>query len=333
MKITNYKKIIYSFIFILVIIYFIFLFSSNSHVKNDYQSTPLVLKDSVKIYHELVNDAELNICDNNYLIALNKYYEAFKFIKSPFPRDIYHVILLNTYLFKYKDALKYSRNLVKLGLKLEFFNQIPLNNLKSDSIEWNAFLNDYDSLHNNYMENINLDLKDQIIKLHMMDQKNFCNRDPETGLLPFVLAQDTVFDKCYDILKKFGYPSHDLIGLNIENDTNIINSPEIVIFRHYFQENYNNINEISSLLLKEVFRGKLKPIYFMTWDEFKYEPYPHYGTNILFKTVNGYYTKNFELNIKEINQFDSNRKNILMYSYKDDLKNFNNILFTPVNKN
>jgi len=315
------KRLYFIVILFSIVLLFILLLFRNSHsnIENKYSSS-LSLKDSIEQYHEFINEAELNICDNNYSKALENYYKAFSFIKSPFPLDLYHVVLLNTYMNKNKDALKYSRNLVKLGVNLKFFNQKPLNKLKSDLSEWNKFIKDYNLLHKFYKDNINFKLKKQIVRLNISDQKNYCNIDINTGTIPLINIQDTVFEKCYNIIKKFGYPNHDLIGINIKNDTDIIDSPEIVIFRHYFQESYRNLNELSSLLLKEVYKGKLKPIHFMIWDEFKYEPYPHYGSEILNKTNKGYYIKNLKLNEKEINRYNNNRKKIFMYSYNDELK-------------
>ena len=272
----------------------------------------------------------MDICDNNYSKALDKYYNAFEFNDSPFPRDIYHVVLLNIYLNNYKDALKFGSNLIKLGATIKFFNQYPLNNLKKDTLAWNEFLKNYKILRRNYYDKINFDLQNHVTKLNMMDQKNYCNRDPISGQIGQFFAQDSTFEECYEFIKKYGYPYHNLTGINIKNDTIIVASPINVIIKHYFQENYRDLDGFSALLLNEVYKGKLQPVYFMSWDEFRFEPYPHYGTMLMYKTKNGYYIENPEMNKQKIAMFNKNRKEIFMCSYEESIRK---IIFMEKNKN
>ena len=300
------------FLFSIVLINYSFLDRSTIKENNNI----LTKKDSIEKYHFYINKAELNICDSNYLQAIKLYETAFKYHYSPFPNDLYNAALVAIYLQNNNKAIDYCEALVKLGCDLKFFNQIPFNTLKSDKDVWNNFLIDYDSLRNIYYNSINQELKDKIHKLYIEDQKNYCSYK-KFGI-PMQIPQDLNFKRFKDILKYFGFPNHDIVGLNIKNDTIISLGPQNILLRHYYQKgNY----DLSEFLINELFNGKIKPIEFIVVEEFKYKPYSYFGTDLMFKSQeNNYYIFDEFKQYLEIKKYNKNRKNFFMETYQDQLK-------------
>ena len=314
-----------------IFIFNIFLCISLNSLENINQSVTfnkLTLIDSVRVYHKLINKAEICICNKDNKVAIKQYKEAFKYLKSPFPEDIYNYILLNVYSKKYEEALVFCRKLVKLGAELAFFDQIPLNQLKSNPKEWNCFLDDYNYLRNDYKRIINQDLKEELIKLSRSDQVNFCGRK-ENQFFDIVTI-DSTFQRTLELLDKFNYPGHDQIGMFFENDSTITAPPHDVLFRHIFQERYGDLDKIASVLKNNVQRGMLSPVKYMEWVEFKFQPNRFYGTEIL-NIINGkLYLNKYDFELFNKNMFNINREDIFVCSFED---NYKKLLFSIKNKN
>jgi len=321
-------------LFTIMLLIVIFFFNFNKGKKTNDSFNFLSQKDSIQLYYFHINKAELSICDSNYTQALDNYLNAFSYINSPFPNDIYNSLILNIYLRNYSDAIKLCEKLVLLGVNMTFFNQVPLKSLKNDTVLWNSFISKYDSLNEVYKSKIDFELRNEIYKLFLNDQKNFCNIDIETGIIPYIQTQDTVFEKYFDILKKYGYPNHDLLGIDLINDTIIKPSFQATIIQHMYQESIDSIEKVSALLKKEIFRGRLLPADFMNWDEFRYEPNHHYGKSILLKSMyeKDIYFYKLNLDSLRIKKYNYNRSEIFMYSFEDNLKKLIFIQKNPDNK-
>lgn len=233
-----------------------------------------IMRDSIKEYYELINAAELCIINNNNKEAILNYSKAFKYINQPFPEDIYNYILLNTYIGDYNEALKYSENLVRLGVELKFFDQVPLNRLKNYESGWKTFCDKYPALRLQYTFSINHGLKEELKKLTEADQANYCG---QTIRPSNPLSEDSICNRLGQIILQYGYPNHEVIGVNLKNDTILVPLNHEVILFHLFQTKNKNSKLISNLLINEVYKGNLKPENAISWIEYMYQPEIYYG--------------------------------------------------------
>lgn len=78
----------------------------------------------VKMYHKLINKAELNICNENFKKANAQYKQAFKKVEAPFSIDLYNYLLLNLKLETDTSITNVTlRALVQRGYKLKYLKK------------------------------------------------------------------------------------------------------------------------------------------------------------------------------------------------------------------
>lgn len=261
----------------------------------------------VNNYFVLINEAELSICKNDYAEASNNYKQAFKNLTSPFPKDIFNYIVLSIYEGNYSEAFNYSERLVKLGAELNFFDQVPLKNLKSDTLHWKKFCEDYPKFRKDYLQRINFLLKQELEELTQADQENYKYK---SGKPSNSLTEDSICNRLFQIITEFGYPNHDLIGLNIKNDT--ILQPlihEIILF-HIFQTKNKNSHKVKDIIYDGVLNTKIEVEKAMMLLDYYYN-YSFYGTRILYNIDNNLYIMfpDFELNNYDFNNLNRNKIN------------------------
>ncbi|MBK7095564.1 MAG: hypothetical protein IPH57_11120 [Saprospiraceae bacterium] len=303
------KNMIFKFFYVLL-----FLFASSFRLSSQLPDQSKV--DSVKNYLENINKSELYICENNYNEAIKLYKNAFSFNYSPFPEDIFNYILLNVYEKDYDEALFYSQYLVKLGAELKFFDQIPLNELKSNVPGWKKFTDLYPSLRMHYTLNTNHTLKQELLNLQEADQNNYCGR-PTRPFDP--ISEDTIFNRISQIITEYGYPNHDKIGINLNKDTIIGSYPQDVILIHLFQTAHKNSKRISELIKNEILEGRLKPEYAILWLDYFYQDLSFYGFS-KFQLINkDIYFDEYNFEISNYKWFENNRRKIFASSFRDAL--------------
>ncbi len=271
--------------------------------------------DSLFNYNKLVNKGELLICNFEYKKAILKYLEAFKFSQIPFPKDILNVILCSIYSENYKLAFDYSKILIRLGIKLNFFDQIPLNQLKAKKQKWTSLVNSYSMLHNNYFSNTNWGLKEKYNLLEnnlfeILKQKNYINK----------LNDSNIFNDYIKLIQTKGYKNFKEIGIEMENDS-IIKSDDIILmmYKIFVTDSLN----ITKILLDEVYKGNMSPTNFVKIDRLSEQFDNKYGTPVLLKYKNNqYYILNpiNKNNLKFIGYFNKNRKITFNCSYEEELQ-------------
>jgi tetratricopeptide (TPR) repeat protein len=71
--------------------------------------------DFTRIYHPIINEAELAIVDTNYFEALNFYKEAFANVKKPFAKDYYNAAICAAMIGKLSLTFDYLEKIVEKG--------------------------------------------------------------------------------------------------------------------------------------------------------------------------------------------------------------------------
>lgn len=308
--------------------YFILIFSLIIFSKS--YSQPSSFNDQILIenYHILINDAELKICNKDYNDAIKIYKEAFKLLNNPFPKDIYNFILVCIYQNKYTNAFEFSRKLVRLGVGINFFDHIPLNYLKTDSLKWENFVLEFPKLQNDYLRTVDHELRNKIINLNRLDQEKYCSNG--VILSSSFDNLETTFKEIVNLLREYGYPNEYKIGIFIENDSIISELPQDVIIRHIFQEHWGNLDEYFRILSNCVLQGNLDPYKLGQFDNFRHQPINYYGIEKILSFNNNYYIDRpcFELFNSEF--INSNRRKIFLYPIEDEITKIN---FIKENRN
>ncbi|MFD2892012.1 hypothetical protein ACFS5J_08320 [Flavobacterium chuncheonense] len=198
-------------------------------------------------YYTYTKEAENYIIKRQYAKAKEQYLALHKKYPILFARDLHNAIRCAVFSRDYENAFYWAEKIAKKGVSINYFNAKVLVPLKRNK-QWDSFSEKYDSIYNEFQNNKNTKLKQEIEKLVNEDQADYglANRKG-----PKILFETTerVTDKLIALLKNEGYPSEEKIGVYTKNDTILIQSPEFqVLIRHAIQQNPKNLDDLKSLL-------------------------------------------------------------------------------------
>lgn len=88
-----------------------------------YSSISYAQIDFTRIYHPIINEAELAIVDTNYHEALSFYNEAFANVEKPFAKDYYNAAICATLVGKMPVAFDFLEKIVAKGYQVENFRK------------------------------------------------------------------------------------------------------------------------------------------------------------------------------------------------------------------
>ncbi len=287
--------------------------SYNTHDGEDYRE-----------FYRFINIAELLITEAKYLEAYEIYSEAFKTWTNAPAIDYYNALLCSIKLRKYKDAFNYIEILVLKGWELDFFSKNP--NLEELRIKakWEVFVNNYNQLHNNYLESLDSVLIKEINEMHLKDQK-------------------LVKSKYYtEYLRTVIFNANRIHQLIIENRCDSLRIKPYSVFyspfpgvllRHYgglyneVQKGYANVSnllndtlklvDLEAALLIEVKKGHLSPLVYDFSTTYSGN-INKFGNAMLFKVGDVLLKKNFTSN--EEKKINTNRDSIGQEPFEDYIK-------------
>ncbi len=210
-------------------------------------------------YHNLIDRAEISIVDSAYERALTQYDSAFAALKSPYASDFYNALQCALILKKDKKTLDYANKLVEKGFTMAFFQYKFCFTRFRQQQEFLNFIENYPQHHAIYQKKVNWELRARLDKMFTRDQF-LRKQDPA-----YKIFKDSIhiLDKknlaeMKTIIKKYGFPNEDLIGIKYEMDTIIMlaNLPYDIVLRHFYQ---NKWYDLTPILLAEVEKGRMHP--------------------------------------------------------------------------
>jgi len=105
-----------------------------------YSSISYAQIDFTRIYHPIINEAELAIVDTNYHEALSFYNEAFANVEKPFAKDYYNAAICATLVGKMPVVFDFLEKIVAKGYQVNNFKKDPFFKAVADtSKQWANF--------------------------------------------------------------------------------------------------------------------------------------------------------------------------------------------------
>lgn len=291
----------------------------------------------LKNYYSLVNSAEIAICDSNYSIAFEHYIKAFDLVEYPFAQDIYNASICSIMMRDFQSTLQLSQRLVLKGCELDFFHKFIYKEFRKDKKRWSLFTKNYPFLRKEFLKKYNKNLVISLKKMVEADQNYYCEAPKQ---LTNNIFSDSLFKndsylakEMINIFKQHGYPTEELIGVNII-DTSIVFFPTFnVLIRHNYQKKRF---DFTSYLEEAVHSGKLKSELFCNWYSFQ-KGGSGYGEQGLIEQFNcGFYLSKLSVTKEKINinrismslpPIDDLIKKIIFYHC---IKNRNFVLYAPI---
>lgn len=125
--------------------------------------------DFTRIYHPIINEAELAIVDTNYFEALDSYKEAFANVKHPFAKDYYNAAICASMVGKLSLTFEYLEKIVEKGYPSDSLRKDVFFHYVADTCKrWN----DFEKQMRLVKPNFNTELRDTLNKLYALTTKS-----------------------------------------------------------------------------------------------------------------------------------------------------------------
>lgn len=170
--------------------------------------------DYIKAYHPLVNEAELQIVEQDFASALQLYNQAFAAVPEPFAIDYYNAAVSAMLAEDQKQAFSYLEKLALKGVSLEYVEKQEVFTPLQETKEWSKFLKNYSKNRARFNRRADLDLRADLDELYAKDQ---FFRQAKGGLrvngdtIRKIEASNVEF--LLGVIEKHGYPGEALIGV------------------------------------------------------------------------------------------------------------------------
>jgi len=275
----------------------------------------------LKTYNQLINKGVLAANDHHYVKSLRYFKKAFKAYPRGFPTHFRYALqiceIANDHDFGYFCA----ENMLKYGLCIEFFQQYKI--LQSDSARWEAFIKRFQASHSIDTQYAGLidDLKyrDQDLRFYYYST-NLSEAEMDSLHKKRDEADSLHYIEFKELVLKDGFPSADLIGLSCSENLKGINPPQYdILLGHFSSHNVRNQNNVglNELLSDALNNGNISSMEYARFMDkvtsglsFKIEPF--------LKIEDTYYVEN--LSKKALKEINNRRKEIGLFSYKDQIK-------------
>ncbi|TAG42661.1 MAG: hypothetical protein EAZ31_05645 [Cytophagia bacterium] len=196
-------------------------------------------------YYPFINKAEIYITKGKFENALEMYQKAFKNSTIGFRRDYENALYCALKIDKINIALEYAKQMAVKGSKLEYFKKIKHFEKLTASNNWIDFEENYDKY---YLKNINIKLRDTLIKMKERDQKYRLMEGSYRKYHKEIKEIDSLnYIGLVSLFNQYGYPTEDMIGGKHITD---------VIIRHYYQNNPTDTTK--HIFLNDIFNNALK---------------------------------------------------------------------------
>lgn len=209
----------------------------------------------IKVYHPLIQEAELLVLSKDYTAALDKYKLAFKAVPDPFARDYYNATICAILAGNNKEAFEYLDELVLKGVELPFIRKQEAFKPLHETKEWSKFLKTYNKRRAKYKRRADLDLRANLEELYARDKYY---RFAKGGLRVYADTLREIeinnVDELLRLINKHGYPGEKLIGVG--DTIEQLPSFSVVIER---QTQAKKGVDFTAILRKAVEQGNLSP--------------------------------------------------------------------------
>lgn len=161
-------------------------------------------------YYETINKAEIANLDKNFRISDSIYRIAFKLTGNPFKEDYLLASINSEKLKDYQKTFEYLKKGISNGLTLKRINK-KISKFK-ESKEWKTLQKEYNTLRENYLKTLNINLRNEITKMAELDQKA---RKPIFGSYKQMHKTDNDnYNRLIEIIKENGnkWPGFSVIG-------------------------------------------------------------------------------------------------------------------------
>lgn len=288
---------------------------------------------NLHVYFENINKAELDIANQDYRGASEKYKIAFTNKENPFAIDLYNALITSLRLEDFDQSYTYCILLAEKGVGQNFFSK------KSDfkklrikkRKDWNSLLILAADRKAKY-DRDNKEINNKLAILYKRDQEihALLRSNPENIPDPEIEVKrvdDSTSFELMALFQEYGFLSEFNLGAPITDDTVILKQPNFyIIIRHNFQGLIRYDTLFAGTCRKAIQQGEMDPmVYAVMRDANGINGNIDYGTShIVMKYNCAIYMdrdmyKRYTSKDLKFKHIDSNRKSIYLPPMEDAL--------------
>lgn len=268
-------------------------------------------------YYETINKAEIANLDKDFKKSDSLYQVAFGLVDKPF-KDDYLLASINSEKLKdWQKSYDYLKNGISYGLTLKRIKKELSKFKKSD--QWRLLKNEYKSIRNEYLNSLNLTLREELLEMVKKDQ---AVRHPIFGSAKKMKKTDNEnYKRLLEIIEQNNgeWPSRFTIGDGNEDGKYAFG--EITIMLHHFSK--ENVENLRPILTKAILNGGLSPYnvaYPLDYKNLKRIGERRRGNTIFYETctiIGSYGSKKKDAVICDCEKANHERKKIGLEPLKD----------------
>jgi len=179
-------------------------------------------QDNYMDYHTGIIKCEKLITASKFKEAIDSLDSLFNRFDFIFLRDCKVATELSAFEKDIKSGIRFMRLGILNGWTLKSIKKNDKFSLFNDDPHWKNLLSEYDSLHNRYLESLNVSLRNQVHEMFKKDQKKALGALIRIGEKSKVKYAEKKFapqsekqlDQLNEILDQQGYPGEQFIGNN-----------------------------------------------------------------------------------------------------------------------
>ena len=224
-------------------------------------------------YYEAINKAEIENINFNFKTSDSIYQLAFELVEKPFKEDF---LLASINAEKLKDNQKTSKYLKK-GIE----NGLTLKRIKKQltafkkSKAWKELKKEYNLLHENHLQTLNIPLRNEIVKMIKYDQKL---RNPIFGNSNKLTSNSSKdYERLIEMIKENNnkWPGFSSIGeITPKGKYDVTNNIALVLL--HLQK--KDVDELKYFLIDAVINGEMYPYHFARVIDYQNMSCQTYGT-------------------------------------------------------
>lgn len=232
-------------------------------------------------YYEGIKKAKLSLIEDSLEVSINHYHQTFEKFDFVFARDCFNALEVSTKVGNQKMTDYFLRRSLKQGIEFNLLNQDSILTAFKKTEFWPNILSVKDSLKEIYTNNVNWEIRNEIISMFGEDQTIRDLADKNRFNIFRIRKLNKQFEeidaklvlRLIEITKKYGFPGEKLIGLDVESMHPKINTHDlsagmpIVILIHHFSQPNKSYN---SILIDEIQTGNLSNEHYATISDFQH---------------------------------------------------------------
>ena len=265
-------------------------------------------------YHKQLNEARLITVKGKHQAAAELFELTFDEFAFRFARDCVHGIQIAAKTTDTTLLQFFVEAGLKQGIPLNYLSQMPELSWFRATENWRLVAASADSLHNVYLRNINLSLREEVNEMFAEDQAIRARYNKWYNFLakPFIARKwrrlnAKQVERLVDITREYGFVGEQLIGIDLPAHNPKIDAgqlsagmPIVILVHHYSKPNAS----IDELLFEQLKLGYIDVTHFATICDFEAE----FGRKKFEKR--GYYGLRFGKRGRKINFYDTKRRTI-----------------------